>query len=236
MRFYRISLVAVIIFVFSYSHLEAASFDCAKARTTLEKTICNDSALNDADARLGKVYSQLRKSLSKSQAKKLKREQRAWLKQRTRVCSSGNSGCLLSLYESRIADLSSGSSSESSRSGDKSNACYDKAQTQLDLNECANLEYGSADKELNRVYQSVIRKHKDDGVFINKLKQAQQAWIKFRDAEMEAVFPHNYGSASSMCWSLLKTSMTVKRMKQLRIWLDGVEEGDVCSGSYPIKE
>ncbi len=61
-------LIVVIGIILVYIPSEAASFDCTKAKTTLEKTICNDSRLDDADNRLGKVYSQLKKSLSKPEA------------------------------------------------------------------------------------------------------------------------------------------------------------------------
>jgi hypothetical protein len=47
----------------------------------------------------------LRKLLSKSDAKQLKREQVAWIKQRTRSCSSRDADCLLGVYETRLAGL-----------------------------------------------------------------------------------------------------------------------------------
>ncbi|OUL37574.1 hypothetical protein BV372_01005 [Nostoc sp. T09] len=57
------------------------------------------------------------------------------------------------------------------------------AQTQLEINRCAQLSYQNADKKLNQAYQqlvptlSISRKQ--------KLITAQQAWIKFRDTSCE---------------------------------------------------
>ncbi len=83
----------------------AASFDCAKASTTLEKTICGDDQLNQADTRLGNVYAELRKSLSKPIWEGIKQDQRAWLQQREFHCLPDEAGCLLTVYAQRIRIL-----------------------------------------------------------------------------------------------------------------------------------
>jgi hypothetical protein len=45
----------------NYSDLSVRpSFDCAKARTPTERTICGNSELSHADARLSRIYSRLR--------------------------------------------------------------------------------------------------------------------------------------------------------------------------------
>jgi uncharacterized protein YecT (DUF1311 family) len=114
--------------------------------------------------------------------------------------------------------------------------CYDKAQTQLELNSCSDEEYASADRELNRLYKAIVEKYKDDPKFIAKLRDAQRAWLKYRDAEFEAKFPHageanHYGSIFPMCASQYRAELTRERIAKLRVWLDGAEEGDACSGS-----
>ena len=85
----------------------AASFDCTKAATTLEKTICNDPRLNAADTQMGDVYRQLRKTLTKPLANRLKQEQRDWLKTRTSYCQAHDADCMLPIYDARIAVLQS---------------------------------------------------------------------------------------------------------------------------------
>lgn len=79
-------------------------------------------------------------------------------------------------------------------------ACYDKARTQPELTHCSGLASQQADKELNAVYQAVLKRHNADRVFSEKFKAAQRAWLKWRDAEMEAIYPdsdqpqRSYGS------------------------------------------
>ncbi len=99
-------IITVIGVVLTYGQLQAASFNCQKAKAEIEITICNNSRLNEADTRLGTAYSQLRKLLSKSDTKQLKQEQSTWIKkQRTLSCSSRDADCLLNVYETRIAGL-----------------------------------------------------------------------------------------------------------------------------------
>lgn len=108
--------------------------------------------------------------------------------------------------------------------------CFDTAKTQLEMNACAAEKYKQADAELNRVYKAVLEKYKDDKVVIDKLRAAQRAWIAYRDAEVEAKFPPRAGegSAVQMCIPLFQAQLTEERIKALREWLDGGEEGDIC--------
>ena len=52
--------------------------------------------------------------------------------------------------------------------------CYDKAETQFELNSCAGEEYTRADTELNRVYKVILEKYKDDPKFIAKFREASE--------------------------------------------------------------
>ncbi|WP_418263814.1 lysozyme inhibitor LprI family protein [Flavobacterium faecale] len=117
--------------------------------------------------------------------------------------------------------------------------CFGQTQTEMNSNEYQ--KYVKADKELNQVYSAILKDYKENPVFISKLKLAQNLWIKFRDAEMNALFPEidkqlNYGSVFPMCWNSHLTRLTEERIKTLKIWLTGIEEGDVCSGSVKMKE
>ena len=112
-------------------------------------------------------------------------------------------------------------------------------QTQKELNEKADTDYQKTNKELNAVYQKILKEYSEDTVFIKNIKNAQRLWVQFRDAEMLAKYPDRqkgyYGSVQPMCWSMYKTELTLERTKVLKIWLTGIEEGDVCSGSVKIK-
>ena len=109
------------------------------------------------------------------------------------------------------------------------------AQTQSQLNDDACTAYKQADKKLNLVYQQVIARHKGDAVFITKFKNAQRAWLAFRDAELDAIYPApdkqvEYGSIYSMCHCTEQAALVDQRIQQLSAWLKP-KEGDVCGGS-----
>lgn len=111
------------------------------------------------------------------------------------------------------------------------------AQTQSELNSKAYSEYEKADKSLNDIYKKIKAAYFSDTVFIKNLKASQRLWVKFRDAEMQMKYPENksYGSAQPMCYSLYLQELTEDRIKTLKVWLDGIAEGDVCAGSVKKK-
>ena len=111
--------------------------------------------------------------------------------------------------------------------------CLDSAQTQGELNDCAGGKATQADQKLNQTYQAVLKKYADKAVFIDRLRKAQRAWVTFRDAQLEMKFPPGEaaGSVEPMCYSLYKAELTEQRSNELRQWLTGIGEGDVCCGS-----
>jgi uncharacterized protein YecT (DUF1311 family) len=114
------------------------------------------------------------------------------------------------------------------------------ALSQMEMNQRAAGELESAEKAMDSVYQQIRKQNADDKVFLDRLEAAQRAWEGFRDAELEAIFPSHqkhaeYGSVYPMCYATWKRTLTIERTRQLRRWVVGVEEGDVCAGSLPIK-
>src|SRR5687768_11622038 len=93
------------------------------------------------------------------------------------------------------------------------------AQTQMEMNEDAHRQLDTADKQLNHVFRQILKEYKSDTVFIKNLKISQQRWIRFRDAEMDMMYPERehgyYGSMHPMCWSLYKKELTDERTKKL---------------------
>ena len=74
------------------------------------------------------------------------------------------------------------------------------AQTQADINQDACAQYQKADQLLNQTYSQVLKDYAKDPEFLAKFKQAQRAWIAFRDAYLAARFPKTnkqveYGSS-----------------------------------------
>lgn len=58
-----------------------------------------------------------------------------------------------------------------------------EGRTQLDMNACAAEELAQADSLLNENYQALLRTLEPERV--QALREAQRAWIRFRDAECE---------------------------------------------------
>ena len=85
------------------------SFDCKKAATPVEKTICENAFTSFRDGALGKLYSGLVDSLTDRAREALRRDQRTWLKARDRACGKvrdiARAGCLNALYDSRLRQL-----------------------------------------------------------------------------------------------------------------------------------
>jgi len=110
-------------------------------------------------------------------------------------------------------------------------------QSQTAMNRQAGNQYQKADKELNTVYQKILKEYAKQPVFIAKLKTAQRLWVQSRNAELEARFPEpdQYGSALPSCRAIYLEDLTRTRIKFLRTWLNGIPEGDVCNGSVKMK-
>ena len=112
-------------------------------------------------------------------------------------------------------------------------------QTQEDMNIKAKTEYENTDKELNQVYKKLLQDYKNDTVFIKSMKDAQRQWVKFRDAQVKMKYPPYKDAGESvlpMCRNFYLKELTTNRIKELKLWINGVEEGDVCSGSIKLKQ
>jgi uncharacterized protein len=82
-------------------NVNAASFDCKKATSEVEKIICNDGELSRLDDALNKVYLQaLKRTDIKEQTIK---SQKQWLKELRNACQDADS--LKEAYETRIWEL-----------------------------------------------------------------------------------------------------------------------------------
>lgn len=112
------------------------------------------------------------------------------------------------------------------------NPCWQKAFTQLAMDQCAAQDFTDADAEMNRVYRQVLTKFVAEPDRVSLIRKAERAWIDFRDAEVEALYPRNeeaaHGTAWRMCRPIELTRLTQEHTKALRLILKG-REGDVCS-------
>lgn len=81
---------------------QAASFDCMKAATNIEKLICSDSTLSKLDEDLSSAYKAAFKNHLQSES--IKQKQKQWIRDRN-ACLDNS--CLQTQYKARIAQLSS---------------------------------------------------------------------------------------------------------------------------------
>ena len=97
------------------------------------------------------------------------------------------------------------------------------ARTQQDLNLCASQAFQKADAELNKLYQQLM---KDAGAAEKaKLRAAQVAWLKFRDAHCEyEAFGNTGGSIYPMVYGFCLAEVTGARAKQFRDTLKEIGE------------
>lgn len=81
----------------------AASFDCAKAATKVEKWICDNPTISELDDDLGKAYRDAINKDHEEQKHRLVAEQEHWLKHVRNLCS--DEPCFKQAYSSRLAAL-----------------------------------------------------------------------------------------------------------------------------------
>ena len=83
------------------AHVQAAGFDCSKASSFVEKTVCSDRELSNLDDLLATSY---KRALSKSSdLNSLKSQQREWIKQGRDQCK--DIACIRAAYSKRLAEL-----------------------------------------------------------------------------------------------------------------------------------
>lgn len=86
--------------------VHAASFDCGKAASKVEKLICSDAAISKLDDELTAVY---RSALqNKTQAESIRQTQKQWLTERN---GCADLACVKQAYEARLHGLASNSES-----------------------------------------------------------------------------------------------------------------------------
>lgn len=104
----------------------AASFDCGKASTKVEKLICANTTLSSLDSTMASTYKNLIAHSDK--ANEVKAAQRLWLTERN---SCADDACLQAIYEQRLIQLAEIPAEQSSKTAKnfpkKVGECVDSA-------------------------------------------------------------------------------------------------------------
>lgn len=97
---------------------------------------------------------------------------------------------------------------------------------QMQMNQCAYVDFQKADKALNKVYKALRNKKKNDKAYLVNLKTSQRLWIKFRDAELDLIFTCEtgdkrqcFGSMYPLLYNSEKAAITQQRVKGLENYL-----------------
>lgn len=85
------------------SSAQAASFDCAKASTRVEKIICNNQELSDLDAKMDQVYRDSLSAYDYYKGLEVTSDQRKWIKITRSACK--DVACIKNAYLLRIDEL-----------------------------------------------------------------------------------------------------------------------------------
>lgn len=92
-------------------------------------------------------------------------------------------------------------------------------KTQIDMNACAFKDYQSADAELNAIYKQARNRLSEAGRIA--LRDAQRAWIKFRDNDCEAAgSQYQGGSIRPLVVNNCLERLTRERTAGLRFLLE----------------
>lgn len=101
-----------------------------------------------------------------------------------------------------------------------------KAITTPEINQCAKIEQDKIEAKLNKIYQRVLKtldKPDTEIEYYSKMKEsliaAQRAWVKFREADCDAVFEKNAsGTIRTVMYIECMQARAEQRIKELEIY------------------
>jgi len=98
--------------------------------------------------------------------------------------------------------------------------CEDSAQTQAELNRCASNRAKQADADLKAAYARLLEAASDDQAAQSKFRAMEDAWLRFRDAYLDAAFPASdkqlsYGTMYPMEYDDLVEEITREQIGRL---------------------
>jgi uncharacterized protein len=83
--------------------LDGPSFDCGKAASTTERTICTEPMLWAQDRAVSSMYGVFTRVTKNQERDTLKESQRSWIAWRERC--GGDQACIVQVYNQRLSDF-----------------------------------------------------------------------------------------------------------------------------------
>jgi len=167
----RVGMLCLLFLMFVQSAC-AASFDCEKASTKVEKMVCADPELSKLDEELGKKYQIALKEPWKTSSLYKSEHDFAWLKKRNRC---PDSKCLKYVYQQYLTYLDNPNpKAEFGFDCNKAKSPFERYACDSEVNRW---RLARADTELNTVYRDALATHFDPDL----LRKEQRVWLKARD-------------------------------------------------------
>jgi uncharacterized protein len=209
----------------------AASFDCKKAASWVEKTVCANPELSKLDEQMAKAYTDALKSLSPEGQQETKQYQKQWLKNLSSYCEAelkaewvrDKEKCLKKAYKKRTKQLQESLIKFPDRIF--RNVYFDASEIDSDCvdNPCVDVEFSYPQIENQRsenekfwnnlVYQKAKKFITDDekrkgncadsiGSYIMEFSNVHLISCQYDYYQYDHGTPHGYGSTRFLNWLL----------------------------------
>jgi uncharacterized protein YecT (DUF1311 family) len=118
------------------------------------------------------------------------------------------------------------------QAGAQDNVDCNNAQTQMEMTHCAGVDWQETDAELNTAYKSAMTGMRETDGYLpehlkgaaDTLRDAQRAWIPYRDKACEAYgFLARGGTLEPMLVLSCRADLTRQRTRELKELTDGLE-------------
>lgn len=211
----RVIRIAIVI-ASAASVAHAASFDCAKANSTVEELICSDQWLSNIDEEISNIYSSLLSESSSAAAREIQKSQRTWIVNVRDKCA--DSSCLITAYQNRRWELA-----ERLKDFD----CEDYARTTGEMDGCGRSKLDNLDQKMQNTFKALLKALEspdccdstNQALARELASKSQEHWLKFREAECSGHYETiSAGTLRGGFYLGCARSLTEERIKQLSHW------------------
>lgn len=244
MNFIRCNLFIAVIL--TSVTINAASFNCDLASTTVEDIICSNTDISKLDEELSVAY---KNALKRDKASsRIKNEQRAWNKTRNQCADIE---CIRNEYKNRISELNT-TTKKTSGSNTK---CADRPQCwpegsamhtalilskqEQDMQEKTQSKHEELIEIISIKKENNGKKYLVDNRLVNAVTAQHKGWEDFKDNECELIGALSGGAGNS--WKSVRTvrcslNLLTQRYKRLRDAVNCVDKIPLKSRQYDLQK
>jgi uncharacterized protein len=167
------------------SHAATPSFDCARAATWSEKTICGDEGLAMLDREMANAFGTRQGELGDIGRQQLLATQRAWLKSRDECRPEGDPvGCLTNRYRNRIRELLGQAPVHEGGRGETRGAlgeCRHEEHDAVSIGLCLDRKLAAATAAFGDAEAAMLQRLAGRADVAAAFRESQDAFVRFRD-------------------------------------------------------